>query len=88
MPVVTIDPSQLDTTTFELEEIDTVHFTITNHGLIRADNLRFSMPTGHPSLNFKSVSFNHSSIINQHLCPNNHLTLSQIHLKISKSCSV
>ncbi|CAC5421095.1 unnamed protein product [Mytilus coruscus] len=56
MPVVTIEPNKLDTVPFETEERDCVDFTITNHGLIRADNLRFFLPTGHPTLQFKSVN--------------------------------
>ncbi|KAL3847724.1 hypothetical protein ACJMK2_018620 [Sinanodonta woodiana] len=55
MPVVTIEPAKVNTIPYELGEVDTIEFTITNHGLIRADNLRFSLPTSHPYLNFKSV---------------------------------
>ncbi|CAG2245925.1 unnamed protein product [Mytilus edulis] len=54
MPVVTIEPNKLDTVPFETEERESVDFTITNHGLIRADNLRFYLPTGHPTLQFQS----------------------------------
>ncbi|XP_052073342.1 uncharacterized protein LOC127711354 isoform X2 [Mytilus californianus] len=55
MPVVTIEPNKLDTMPFETEERDSIDFNITNHGLIRADNLRFSLPTGHPTLQFQST---------------------------------
>ena len=55
MPVVTIEPALLDPLLFEREEKDWVDFTITNHGLIRADNLQFSLPTGHPTLHFELV---------------------------------
>ncbi|VDI42819.1 deleted in malignant brain tumors 1 protein [Mytilus galloprovincialis] len=55
MPVVTIEPNKLDTVPFETEERESVDFTITNHGLIRADNLRFYLPTGHPTLQFQST---------------------------------
>ncbi|XP_071178470.1 uncharacterized protein [Mytilus edulis] len=55
MPVVTIEPNKLDTVPYETEERESVEFTITNHGLIRADNLRFSLPTGHPTLQFQST---------------------------------
>jgi hypothetical protein len=55
MPVVTIEPALLDPLLFEREEKDRVDFTITNHGLIRADNLQFSLPTGHPTLHFELV---------------------------------
>ena len=37
MPVVTIEPALLDPIPFEREEKDRVDFTITNHGLIRAE---------------------------------------------------
>ena len=55
MPVVTIDPVKVNTIPYELGQADTIDFTITNHGLIRANNLRFALPTSHPYLNFESV---------------------------------
>jgi hypothetical protein len=55
MPVVTIEPAKVNTIPYELEEEDTIDFNITNHGLIRADNVRFSLPTGHPYLKFEMV---------------------------------
>ena len=56
MPVVTIEPAKVNTIPYELGQDDTIEFTITNHGLIRADNLRFVLPRNHPYLNFESVS--------------------------------
>ena len=55
MPVVTIEPAKVNTIPYELGHADTIDFTIRNHGLIRADNLRFNLPN-HPYLNFESVS--------------------------------
>ena len=55
MPVVTIEPAMVNTIPFELEEIDTINFNITNHGLIRADNLRLNLPKNHPYLKFEQV---------------------------------
>ncbi|XP_053379664.1 uncharacterized protein LOC128548542 isoform X2 [Mercenaria mercenaria] len=55
MPVVTLQPAQINTIPLEQEQTSTIEFTITNHGLIRADNVRFSLPTTHPYLNFEAV---------------------------------
>ncbi|KAH3832132.1 hypothetical protein DPMN_105409 [Dreissena polymorpha] len=55
MPVVTIEPSHINTIPYEIGEEDTINFKITNHGLIRANNVRFSLPEGHPYLKFKTV---------------------------------
>ena len=55
MPVVTIEPAKVNTIPYELEEKDTIDFTVTNHGLIRAENLRFQLPTSHEYLAFESV---------------------------------
>ncbi|XP_076092310.1 uncharacterized protein LOC143063814 [Mytilus galloprovincialis] len=52
MPVVTVDPAKVNTIPYELDEEDTMEFTITNHGLIRADDVRFALPLNHPYLNF------------------------------------
>ena len=56
MPVVTIEPAKINTIPYEEEQEDTIEFTITNHGLIRADNVRLVLPDQHPYLNFESVS--------------------------------
>jgi hypothetical protein len=55
MPVVTVKPSYIDTLPLVMLETSTIEFTLTNHGLIRADNVRFSLPTSHPYLSFTSV---------------------------------
>ena len=55
MPVVTIEPAKVNTIPYELGQADTIDFEITNHGLIRADHLRFVLPTSHPYLIFESV---------------------------------
>ncbi|KAH3691283.1 hypothetical protein DPMN_192033 [Dreissena polymorpha] len=55
MPVVTIEPSHVDIIPYELGVEDTITFKITNHGLLRANNVRFSLPEGHPYLKFKTV---------------------------------
>ena len=55
MPVVTIEPAKVNTIPYELGQADTIEFIITNHGLIRADNLRFALPSSHPYLIFESV---------------------------------
>ncbi|XP_052092546.1 uncharacterized protein LOC127729013 [Mytilus californianus] len=52
MPVVTVDPAKVNTIPYELGEEDTLEFTITNHGLIRADDVRFALPLNHAYLNF------------------------------------
>ncbi|VDI49478.1 Hypothetical predicted protein [Mytilus galloprovincialis] len=52
MPVVTVDPAKVNTIPYELGEEDTMEFTITNHGLIRADDVRFALPLNHLYLNF------------------------------------
>ena len=56
MPVVTIDPAKVNTIPYEVDEAKTIYFKITNHGLIRADNVRFVLPDSHPYLHFKPVS--------------------------------
>jgi hypothetical protein len=60
MPVVTIEPALLDPIPFEREEKDRIDFTITNHGFIKADNLQFSLPTGHPTLHFVHHCFGYT----------------------------
>ena len=60
IPVVTITPRELSLGSYELGSGDmyTIQYNITNHGLITADNLRFELPGGHPSLEF-STEFLH-----------------------------
>ncbi|WAR18704.1 TEuncharacterized [Mya arenaria] len=70
MPVVTIEPAKVNTIPYELEEQEIINFNITNHGLIRADNVRFTVPQNHPYLDFEltvddigSVAANTSIIV-------------------------
>ncbi|CAG2246400.1 unnamed protein product [Mytilus edulis] len=66
MPVVTVDPAKVNTIPYELGEEDTMEFTITNHGLIRADDVRFALPLNHPYLNFNMFEkTSHHSGINR-----------------------
>ncbi|XP_046548308.1 uncharacterized protein LOC124258286 [Haliotis rubra] len=51
MPVVTVEPASLNLIPYEEGKKDVINFNITNHGLIRADNVRFALPS-HPTLIF------------------------------------
>ncbi|XP_060567055.1 uncharacterized protein LOC132725880 [Ruditapes philippinarum] len=55
MPVVTVQPSHIDTLPLEQKETSEIEFTITNHGLVQANNVRFAFPTSHPYLTFTSM---------------------------------
>ncbi|KAJ8311800.1 hypothetical protein KUTeg_010655 [Tegillarca granosa] len=61
MPVVTIKPAKVNTIPYEEGRLDRMEFEITNHGLIRADNLRFSLPN-HPYLIFTQTIPNIGSL--------------------------
>ena len=52
IPVVTITPTEVLLEPYELGLEDTIQYNITNHGLIRADDVSFDLPTGHPFLEF------------------------------------
>ncbi|XP_023932459.1 uncharacterized protein LOC106176343 [Lingula anatina] len=55
MPVVTIDPKELDLDVLERCAYgNSITFTVTNHGLIRADDFQFTLPdaNAHPFLRF------------------------------------
>ncbi len=54
MPVVTIEPTTVDLEPYELGYESSIAFNVTNQGLIRADALSLTMPTGHPFLEFDS----------------------------------
>ena len=54
IPVVTITPRDISLEQYELGLEDTIQYNITNHGLIRADDVRFQLPTGHPFLEFST----------------------------------
>ena len=52
IPVVTITPREVSLEPYELGLEDTIQYNITNHGLIRADDVGFQLPTEHPFLEF------------------------------------
>ena len=54
IPVVTITPNDISLEPYELGLEDTIQYNITNHGLIRCDNVKFQLPTGHPFLEFST----------------------------------
>ena len=49
IPVVTVTPREIDLEALELGSIDSFQLNVTNHGLIRAENLRIDFPN-HPFL--------------------------------------
>ena len=54
IPVVTITPREVLLEPYELGLEDTIQYNITNHGLIRADDVSLQLPTGHPFLQFST----------------------------------
>ena len=52
IPVVTVSPTVFDLEELELGFTDSIQLNITNHGLIRADNVNLNLPTDHPFLEF------------------------------------
>ena len=52
IPVVTVSPTEFDLKELELGFTDSIQLNITNHGLIRADNVNLNLPTNHPFLEF------------------------------------
>ena len=62
IPVVTITPRELSLEPYELGYEDTIQYNITNHGLIRADDVQFELPSGHPFLEFSSSIENLGSL--------------------------
>ena len=55
MPVVTIEPVEVNLIPYEEGKKTVMEFLLTNHGLIRADNVRFQLPQDSPSLKFTQV---------------------------------
>ena len=53
-PVVTIEPRFIDTEVYELGYENSIVFNVTNHGLIRADDVSISLPSNHPTLIFST----------------------------------
>ena len=58
IPVVTIEPKQLDMEVLERGLMPVINFRITNHGLIQANKVYINAPKdgNHPFLNFEIVS--------------------------------
>ena len=56
IPVVTVTPAEIDLDNLESGRVAFFQMNITNHGLIRADNVNLQLPTSHPTLNFSSSS--------------------------------
>ena len=52
IPVVTVTPMEFDLDELERGFIDSIQLNITNHGLIRADDVEIQLPTTHPFLEF------------------------------------
>ena len=57
MPVVTLTPLELDLEVLQRGLMPVINFELTNHGLIRAINVTFSLPArdSHPFLHFEMV---------------------------------
>ena len=54
LPVVTVTPTMIDLDELELGLITSFQLNITNHGLIRADNVGIQLPNSHPFLLFST----------------------------------
>ena len=52
IPVVTVSPTEFDLEELELGFVDYIQLNVTNHGLIRADDVNINLPTNHPFLEF------------------------------------
>ena len=52
IPVVTVSPNEFDLEELELGFVDSIQINITNHGLIRANDVNLNLPTDHPFLQF------------------------------------
>ena len=61
-PVVTVTPTEIELEQLELGLVDTLQFNITNHGLIRAEDLQFELPNDHPFLKFTTSGNNPGSL--------------------------
>ena len=53
IPVVTVYPTEIDLAELESGRITSIQINITNHGLIRADNVTLGLPS-HPTLEFST----------------------------------
>ena len=52
IPVVTVNPTVIDLDELELGLVTSFQLNVTNHGLIRADNVSMQLPNNHPFLVF------------------------------------
>ena len=55
IPVVTVDPAEINLADLESGRLMLIQINITNHGLVRADNVSLQLPT-HPSLVFSTTN--------------------------------
>ena len=57
MPVVTIEPRKLDMEFLQAGHISTINFKLTNHGWIRAEDVKFTLPdvNEHPFMRLEMV---------------------------------
>ena len=55
IPVVTVDPTEINLADLESGRLSSIQINITNHGLVRADNVSLQLPT-HPSLVFSATN--------------------------------
>ena len=57
MPVVTITPQELDLDVLQRGLMPVINFELTNHGLIRAEDVKFRLPSSnsHPFMHFEMV---------------------------------
>ena len=57
MPVVTIEPRELDMDVLQRGLVPVINFKLTNHGLIRADDVTFTLPKvdSHPFMHLEMV---------------------------------
>ena len=56
IPVVTVTPREFDLEELELGLVSSIQLNITNHGLIRANNISIELPSDHPFLEFSVPS--------------------------------
>ena len=52
LPVVTVTPTEIDLDELELGLVTSFQLNVTNHGLIRADDVSIQLPNSHPFLEF------------------------------------
>ena len=57
MPVVTIEPRELDMDVLQRGLVPVINFELTNHGLIRAEDVKFDLPSvgSHPFMHLEMV---------------------------------